>query len=78
MLGTVDIGAECFVGMHTAIGLNIVMEDRSCIDDNSLLSDGTICCEASNGLGPRQRSPMCCVPRAMPSVRANYGPFYLD
>jgi non-ribosomal peptide synthetase-like protein len=42
MLGTVDIGAECFVGMHTAIGLNIVMEDRSCIDDDSLLPDGTI------------------------------------
>lgn len=42
MLGRVDIGAECFIGMHSAIGLNVKMHDRSCIDDHSQLPDGAV------------------------------------
>jgi non-ribosomal peptide synthetase-like protein len=42
VLGTVDIGSECFIGMHCAIGLNVVMGDRARLDDASLLADGVV------------------------------------
>jgi non-ribosomal peptide synthetase-like protein len=42
VLGTLEIGDECFVGMHSAIGLNITMQDRSRLEDASLLPDGNV------------------------------------
>ncbi|HEY5225284.1 MAG TPA: amino acid adenylation domain-containing protein, partial [Methylovirgula sp.] len=42
ILGTVDIGRECFIGMQTALGLNVAMQDRSRLEDMSLLPDGTV------------------------------------
>jgi non-ribosomal peptide synthetase-like protein len=40
ILGRVDIGSRCFVGGHSAFGLNVRMEDDSRLDDQSLLADG--------------------------------------
>jgi non-ribosomal peptide synthetase-like protein len=40
ILGRVDIGSRCFVGGHSALGLNVRMEDDSRLDDQSLLADG--------------------------------------
>ncbi|WP_219908073.1 Pls/PosA family non-ribosomal peptide synthetase [Enhygromyxa salina] len=40
ILGRVDIGSRCFVGIHSALGLNCKMEDDSRLDNLSLLSDG--------------------------------------
>ncbi len=40
VLGTVEIGDNCFVGMHCALGLDVVMERDSRLDDLSLLVDG--------------------------------------
>jgi non-ribosomal peptide synthetase-like protein len=41
VLGRVDIGNDCFVGMHCALGLDVEMTAGSRLDDLSLLSDGT-------------------------------------
>ena len=41
VLGRVDIGNDCFVGMHCALGLDVAMEEGSRLDDLSLLTDGT-------------------------------------
>lgn len=40
ILGTVDIGDDCFVGMHCALGLDVTMQAGSRLDDVSLLADG--------------------------------------
>ncbi len=38
-LGTVEIGDRCFVGLHSALGLGVRMEDDSRLEDQSLLPD---------------------------------------
>ncbi len=39
-IGRVDVGAKCFVGIHSALGLNTRMQDGAALDDQSLLPDG--------------------------------------
>ena len=41
ILGRVEIGRGCFVGAHSALGLNVRMGDDARLDDQSLLPDGT-------------------------------------
>ena len=69
MLGTVDIGAECFIGMHTAIGLNVVMHDRSCIDDNSQLPDGAVLQQDEEGAGSPLAPAVVSRPDTLPARR---------
>ncbi len=38
-MGRVDIGNRCFIGIHSALGLDVRMGDGSCLDDQSLLPD---------------------------------------
>ena len=40
LIGRVEIGSRCFVGIHSAFGLNVKMGDDSRLDDQSLLPDG--------------------------------------
>lgn len=39
VIGTVTIGNDCFVGTHSALGLDVQMEDGARLDDLSLLPD---------------------------------------
>ena len=39
LLGHVDIGSRCFVGTHSALGLDVRMGDDALLDDQSLLPD---------------------------------------
>ena len=39
-LGRVDIGSGCFVGIHSAFGLDVTMGDGATMDDQSMLPDG--------------------------------------
>lgn len=41
VLGSVEIGDDCFVGMHCALGLDVAMGAGAALDDLSLLVDGT-------------------------------------
>jgi non-ribosomal peptide synthetase-like protein len=40
--GRVEIGSRCFVGIHSALGLGVRMQDDSGLDDQSLLPDGDV------------------------------------
>lgn len=40
IIGAIHIGNQCFIGQHSALGLNVTMEDRTRLDDQSLLPDG--------------------------------------
>ncbi|MEN8774467.1 MAG: Pls/PosA family non-ribosomal peptide synthetase [Akkermansiaceae bacterium] len=40
-IGRVSIGENCYIGIHSALGLNITMEDGTHLDNLSLLHDGT-------------------------------------
>lgn len=40
IIGTVDIGKNCFVGMHACLGLDTRMHDNSRLDDLTVLDDG--------------------------------------
>ena len=40
IIGPVDIGRDCFVGLHCCLGLDVKMAAGSALDDMSLLSDG--------------------------------------
>ena len=42
LIGRVDIGSRCYVGGHSALGLNVRMGDESRLDAQSLLPDGTL------------------------------------
>lgn len=42
VLGRVQIGDRCFVGLHAALGLNVTMGDGARLDDQSLLPDGAV------------------------------------
>lgn len=38
-LGSIEIGNDAFVGIHSALGLDVTMEDGSALDDQSYLPD---------------------------------------
>lgn len=40
-IGTTTIGNDSFVGIHSALGLNVRMENRTALDDQSYLPDGS-------------------------------------
>lgn len=42
LIGSVEIGDRCFVGAHSALGLDVRMENDSRLDDQSMLPDGTV------------------------------------
>lgn len=41
-LGSIDVGSDCFVGIHSALGLNVRLENRAALDDQSYLPDGHV------------------------------------
>jgi len=59
VVGNVDIGSRCFVGIHSAIGLNTRIEDDSHLDDLSLLPDGEVMNAGKSHRGsPAQPAPV--------------------
>ncbi|MCV0370372.1 Pls/PosA family non-ribosomal peptide synthetase [Filomicrobium sp.] len=42
VVGNVEIGERCFIGCHSALGLNVKMGADSRLDDQSMLPDGSI------------------------------------
>jgi non-ribosomal peptide synthetase-like protein len=42
IIGRIDIGAECFIGMQCCLGLDVTMSDRARLDDLSLLGDDNL------------------------------------
>jgi non-ribosomal peptide synthetase-like protein len=65
-LGRVDVGQGCFIGLHSALGLDVRMEDRARLDDQSLLADGEVI-PADEG---RHGSPSSPAPVRVPEAAA--------
>src|SRR5262249_2989023 len=42
VIGRIDIGSRCFIGTHSALGINAKMEDDSYLDDMSLFPEGAV------------------------------------
>jgi non-ribosomal peptide synthetase-like protein len=66
VLGHVDIGSRCFVGLHSALGLDVRMEDGARLDDQSLLPDRQVI-PAGEG---RRGSPALPAEVALPAAPA--------
>jgi non-ribosomal peptide synthetase-like protein len=51
IVGSIEIGDRCFVGIHSTFGLNAKMGDDTSLDDLSLLPDGAVmaCGESRRG-----------------------------
>ncbi|MEJ2699633.1 MAG: hypothetical protein P8Z70_08235, partial [Desulfuromonadales bacterium] len=59
ILGNVDIGRGCFVGIHSNLGLNVRMEDGSALGDLSMLPDNATIAQNRTMKGsPARISPM--------------------
>ncbi|NKB16759.1 MAG: hypothetical protein HC774_07740 [Sphingomonadales bacterium] len=70
MLGRIEIGPDCFVGEHCALGLDVRMERGSRLDDMSQLADGQ---RLEEGRGYRGAPAQPCsvdVPRPLGHKRA--------
>ncbi len=71
-LGRIDIGHDCFVGMHCAIGLDTVMKPAARLDDMSHLADG-VTVAAGEGMRGALPTPTI-VPVPAPEPRAKRRP----
>jgi non-ribosomal peptide synthetase-like protein len=71
ILGSVEIGKRCFIGIHSHLGLNTKMEDDSRLDDLSLLPDGEVIGRGEGRRGSPAESAQVSVPEveAKPSTR---------
>lgn len=42
VLDRVEVGKDCFIGVHCNLGLDVVMGNCACLDDMSMLPDGAV------------------------------------
>src|SRR5262249_40312613 len=75
VLGRVDIGNDCFVGMHCALGLDVAMEEGSRLDDLSLLSDGACMAAGECRRGAPAEPAQVDVPQAVNGEKVPQRPF---
>lgn len=64
LVGGVEIGDQCFIGIHSALGLNVRMEPGAVLDDQSLLPDGQVL----RGSGTFRGSPAQAADVSLPAV----------
>jgi non-ribosomal peptide synthetase-like protein len=66
VLGRVDIGRRCFIGVHSALGLSVRMGDDARLDDQSLLPDGQAIGPGEAWRGSPARPAPVAVPEGAP------------
>jgi non-ribosomal peptide synthetase-like protein len=77
-LGRVDVGNRCFIGIHSALGLNVRMGDDSSLDDQSLLPDHEAVKAGEGRRGsPAEPAPVCLPRGAAPQARRRRAVFGL-
>jgi non-ribosomal peptide synthetase-like protein len=62
LVGSVDIGSRCFVGIHSVVGLDVRMADEACLDDLSLLPDGASIGRGESASGSPARAAVVRLP----------------
>jgi non-ribosomal peptide synthetase-like protein len=75
VLGRVDIGKDCFVGMHCALGLDVAMKEGSRLDDLSLLNDGSCMAAGECRRGVPAEPAEVAVPQAANGDKIRRWPF---
>jgi non-ribosomal peptide synthetase-like protein len=55
ILGRIEIGEDCFIGMHCNLGLDVGMRKRACLDDMSMLPDATVMADDESRRGSPAR-----------------------
>ena len=77
LIGKVEIGNGCFIGGHSALGLDVKMGDGSRLDDQSLLVDGETIPAGEHRRGSPARKAEVIVPAGPPRHLSNtYLSFY--
>jgi non-ribosomal peptide synthetase-like protein len=82
IIGSIAIGSRCFVGIHSALGLDVRMADEARLDDLSLLPDGAAMARGESRRGSPARPGAVTVPEvpfgaALPRRRILFGCFHL-
>jgi non-ribosomal peptide synthetase-like protein len=72
LIGGVDIGSRCFIGTHSALGLNVRMGDDAHLDDQSLLPDGAVVGPGESRRGAPAQAADVAVPQGPPR-RGTFG-----
>jgi non-ribosomal peptide synthetase-like protein len=72
IFGRIDIGEDCFVGMHSNLGLGVSMHDHACLDDLSALPDAAVIAAGESRQGSPARSASVRLPGL---VRRNERPW---
>jgi non-ribosomal peptide synthetase-like protein len=62
LLGRIEVGNDCFVGIHSALGLDTRMGDGAKLDDMSLLADGEVIEPGGSRRGSPARSASVSLP----------------
>jgi non-ribosomal peptide synthetase-like protein len=77
LLGSIDIGSRCFVGIHSALGLDVRMANDARLDDLSLLPDKSSMASGESRRGSPARRGTVVVPEgaesSSPRRRALFG-----
>ncbi|MGA2991633.1 MAG: Pls/PosA family non-ribosomal peptide synthetase, partial [Candidatus Korobacteraceae bacterium] len=66
LIGRIDIGSNCFIGVHSTLGLNVRMGDGSRLDDQSLLPDGEVLASGEQRRGSPAQPMVVDVPEGEP------------
>ena len=66
VIGRVDIGSRCFIGVHSALGLRVRMGDGARLDDQSLLPDGASIAAGEQRRGSPAQAAEVPVPQGEP------------
>jgi amino acid adenylation domain-containing protein len=66
IIGRVDIGSRCFIGVHSALGLGVRMGDGARLDDQSLLPDGASIAAGEQRRGSPAQAAEVPVPQGEP------------
>ena len=77
LIGKVEIGDRCFIGGHSALGLDVKMGDDARLDDQSLLPDGEAIPAGEHRRGSPARKANVAVPEGPPRrLSRTYLSFY--
>jgi non-ribosomal peptide synthetase-like protein len=61
-VGSIDVGRRCFIGIHSALGIDVRMGDDGRLDDLSLLPDGGFMSRGESRRGSPAAAADVCVP----------------
>ena len=62
LVGSIDVGRRCFIGIHAALGIDVRMGDDGRLDDLSLLPDGGFMPRGESRRGSPAAHAEVCVP----------------